>query len=337
MKKVCVKDIAEACGCSIGTVSKALNNTDRVSKAVADRIRRTAAEMGYRSSFSAHSLASRRRRTGVVLFDAPSDVRKLFESGIDEAMSLYGEFGIEYEYIRFKNINELDFDELSERFSALVITPSFINEETAAALVRAAEKIPVVYLQSVPDFDSKSTRIVTVDAECAGRMAAEFLSLCAPTNQVAVVAGFKNRWIHARNIEGFRDCAMQFGLDIIDVEDCQDDMEKAYAATQKILDSHPGIGGIFVTSYVSDAVGQCIADNHSDAKIVGVDIFKGSAEKLKSGTISALIFQNQKLQAMKAIEAAVSVFRGISVKSYISVKPELVLKSNLSLYEEDII
>ena len=44
---VTVQQIAEATGVSRGTVDRALNNRGRVDREVAEKIRRTAAEMGY--------------------------------------------------------------------------------------------------------------------------------------------------------------------------------------------------------------------------------------------------------------------------------------------------
>jgi DNA-binding LacI/PurR family transcriptional regulator len=67
-KPISIKDVAATAGVSHSTVSRALNNSPRVSQATSERIRRIAAEAGYSGSAIARSLATQRTKTiGVVV------------------------------------------------------------------------------------------------------------------------------------------------------------------------------------------------------------------------------------------------------------------------------
>ena len=55
IEMVSLKDIAAACGVSIATVSKALNNQSDISSARRDEIRKKAEEMGYHPNLMARA------------------------------------------------------------------------------------------------------------------------------------------------------------------------------------------------------------------------------------------------------------------------------------------
>ncbi|WBL19152.1 LacI family DNA-binding transcriptional regulator [Citricoccus sp. NR2] len=63
-----IKDVAQAAGVSVATVSRALSGNGKVSEATRSKVRRAAEDLGYVVSFNASSLASgRSRNIGVVV------------------------------------------------------------------------------------------------------------------------------------------------------------------------------------------------------------------------------------------------------------------------------
>ncbi|MDQ1911414.1 LacI family DNA-binding transcriptional regulator [Paenibacillus sp. GD4] len=67
---VTIKDIADLCGVSAGTVDRALNNRPGISSKTKSKILRVAEELNYKPDYMASSLARGRTMTiGVVLFD----------------------------------------------------------------------------------------------------------------------------------------------------------------------------------------------------------------------------------------------------------------------------
>ncbi|MCR5717672.1 MAG: LacI family transcriptional regulator [Oscillospiraceae bacterium] len=67
---VSIKDIAQACGVSTATVSKALNNREDVNPATRDRVRETAKQLGYLPNAMARALKTNRTyNIGVLMVD----------------------------------------------------------------------------------------------------------------------------------------------------------------------------------------------------------------------------------------------------------------------------
>ena len=67
-----LKDIADAAGVAVATVSAALNGTGTVSNAMRERVRKVAAEMNYEPNMAAKLLKQKRSRDlGLIVSDLP--------------------------------------------------------------------------------------------------------------------------------------------------------------------------------------------------------------------------------------------------------------------------
>ena len=340
MKKITVKDIAQASGYSVSTVSKALNGTDRVGPEAIEKIKRIAQEMGYRSSFAAQSLARDRRRVAILLPENPPEVRRLFEDGFEAAFDLYREFRIEPWYLLYDpQADDIAWERIEAKANAVISIPIDRIQNIETPLARIGKKIPLVMLQSryatLPDIPRRGD--VTVNARVAGAMAAEFLSLCG-SRKTAIITGYQKAWIHQENISGFLDTARAYGLQNIALAESFDDMETAYRQTAALLERIPDLDGIYATSYVAPGVCRRVKEMGRSIHIVGTDLVAGSADCLRDGILTAAIFQNQSTQARLAAEMVVDVFRqGESLDPHpieLSIKPELVLPSALDCYNQ---
>ena len=65
---VSMKDIAQRCGVSVATVSKALNDQSDIGEDTRERIRRAADEMGYVTNAAARALKANRTYNIGILF-----------------------------------------------------------------------------------------------------------------------------------------------------------------------------------------------------------------------------------------------------------------------------
>ena len=89
-KPASIKDVARLAGVSHSTVSRALRNNPRVNSETIERIRRIAAEFGYRTSAVGRSLATRRTNTiGVVVTTITDMFAAEVVSGIEEAAAAH--------------------------------------------------------------------------------------------------------------------------------------------------------------------------------------------------------------------------------------------------------
>jgi LacI family transcriptional regulator len=94
-----IRDVAEACGVSISTVSRVLNEKDDVSEETYEKVRRVIAELGYTSSLAATSMRSRQTNViGVLVVDLGDPFSLELFKGIGRAIH-----GTEYDLIVYSS------------------------------------------------------------------------------------------------------------------------------------------------------------------------------------------------------------------------------------------
>ena len=92
-KRVTLKDVAEAVGVHVSTVSRALDAKTRhlITPQVADQIRKASERLDYRQNAAAYSLKTKRTRTvGVVLPDITNPIFPPIIRGVEDAMISHG-------------------------------------------------------------------------------------------------------------------------------------------------------------------------------------------------------------------------------------------------------
>lgn len=323
VKKVTIRDLAAACGISVSSVSKALHDSSEISEATKQAVRDQALRIGYTANLPARMLGRKRTVIAVGIGFCPPEVRSLFRLGFLAAMERYEDFGVEIRFLSEGPGEELDGTD------ALIAFPIWLNENRFVA-ERFAEKHPTVILQSrCPEFSGAVTTVV-IDAAAVGRLAADLLALQG-CSFPGVIMGDRSAWIHSENLQGFFEQGKRYGFRKGPVAESHDSMEYAFRETERLLSAFPAIDGLFVSSYVAPAVCR-VFRNRRSIPVVGVDLFPESREYLLNGTLSAVLFQNQQMQAQTAVQAVLDAFCGSSVPDEIRIKPEVILPGNVSFY-----
>lgn len=94
-----IRDVAEACGVSVSTVSRVLNDKDDVSADTYEKVRRVIAETGYASSLAATSMRSQHTNViGVLVVDLSDPFSLELFKGIGKAI-----YGTEYDLIVYSS------------------------------------------------------------------------------------------------------------------------------------------------------------------------------------------------------------------------------------------
>lgn len=335
MKRVSIADVAKLAGVSVATVSNALNGKGRVGADTAKKIKDIAEEIGYTPSFAAQAMSRKRVKIGVFLHQFPIEVMTPIRIGIEKAIRYYSQFEIDFHIFHY------DSDTLEERFTAnakhmdgCVVIPDADSQQNPEVFRRYAAKAPLLLLQSGmhPDYRIPT---VMIDAEMVGRIGAEYLSVIhggKPLN-TALIIGDPDAQIHQSNIAGYREEAEKRQIQIAEIGESGDQMDRAYDVMGQILRHNPKLDGVFVTSYVSPAICQSLRDlGRSDVSVVGVDLFEESRKCLENGQLDMVIFQNQQLQGYTAIEMMAEYFHTKAALSDRRIKPEIVIRANASLY-----
>ena len=335
MARATISEVAAEAGVAISTASKALNGTGAISPETVKRIEEAARRLGYRPNRAAQLLAGKNKSIGIIVPKNPVEVMKPIIDGLTETLDEYGEYGFRYQMRTFDYmVNGVEgfldgLEDIRDRINGLIFIP-VIDLDICRKFISPL-KIPKVALQSV--LDPEICPSVTVDERMVGRMAAEFLSLYGNVRNVAMIAGSRQADIHRKNFEGFDNEVRSRGMNLVDAVDSFDSIEKARSLTLGLCERYPELDGIFVSSYVSPGVCAALEERGLAGKVrvIGVDVYDRTAECLRKGSMSAIIYQNQREQARRAVIELLDGMREGTSRS-VHIKPELVLQSNLSFY-----
>jgi DNA-binding LacI/PurR family transcriptional regulator len=178
-------DVARLAGVSQSAVSRAFTEGGKISPATREKVRQAAAELGYRPSFIARSLITRRSNlVGVVV---PGLVNPFFSAVLDALSRELNAIG--YRVLLFSMGQDDDTDPLLEeilrhRVEALVLVSSSLSSHFAQECQEAG--LPVLLLNRRNDSDSVSS--VTSDNIAASEAIADFL-IAGGHTRMAFIAG----------------------------------------------------------------------------------------------------------------------------------------------------
>ncbi|WP_085035113.1 LacI family DNA-binding transcriptional regulator [Ensifer aridi] len=161
---VTLQQIAFHAGCSLATVSRALKGEGPVSDEMVRRVRRAAAELGYRPPFSAGANARNRPIVGVLVPSVTNPVFAASLGGIQHRMQA-AEHGVLIAQSNYDPASEARAVAalLEQRPTGLILT--LCNAETSEALSAALPPTILLNNRPVPRFPAA----VTVDNHRAGR------------------------------------------------------------------------------------------------------------------------------------------------------------------------
>lgn len=336
MPKTTISQVAAAAGVSIATASKALNGTDSISAETVQRVTLAAEKLGYRPNRAAQLLAGKNKHIGILLPSSPEPIYSMFENGLRSALAHYEIYGFHFSLLHYSAApDHTDFPTMLETLRGKIQGLIFIGYYQIDNYIDALRTlhIPMVSLQ-LP-LTTRFCPCVTVDASCVGRMAAQYLSLFCTRS--AIITGDAGLYLHRQNIMGFREEAARRGMAVSHVWESFDDFALASSLTEKLIQTDLP-DGIFVSSYVAPAVCSVLRqkDLVGRVKVIGVDIWERSAACLCDGSLSAVIDQNQPLQAKRAVDLIVSMMQDggnlAELPDDIRIKPELVMESWLDQY-----
>ena len=309
---VTLAEIAALAGVSRGTVDRALNDRGRVDPKVAARVRRIAAERGYRPNRAGRMLARAKNpiRIGVIVQSVETMFMHTVFEEIERASAHFTTTGAEVLVRPLEGIDaqqQLDvIDELLEAgVQGIALSPAE-DERIRARIQELSGRMPVVTFNSdLPD--SGRLCYVGVDNFACGRMSAGLMDLLlAGHGEVLLVAGQENNWSHQQRVDGFQtEAAANFlGLSLLPPQTCGDDQQLAHDIVCRAVQEHPSLRGVYVS--VNGQLGACDALRELGLKgkvhLICHDLIPANAENVRRGLIDFLIDQDAALQGARPIE-----------------------------------
>lgn len=345
--RVTIKDIAKTAGVSTTTVFKALNDKEKISDDVRKRILDIAKSSGYIPNRNAQALARNKLRIGTIISEYPIEFTKYIMNGCKDAYHYYYDFNIDIDILTYSKTNESQ-DILKHlkylvdrKVNGIVIELGQLTEPQKVLLEEATDNGIAVFTLITDTDLIKRHGSVTINATVVGQMAAQYLKMnVKDSSPVVIFTGNKTMQLHQSYISAFSDSAKKLDLRLQGIYETNEIYDIAYALTEQVIKEIPNLGGIYVSSFNSVGVCDCLKKHKLDGKIfvVGQDLYKSLTNCLKDGSLSATIFQNPYLQARRAIDLMVSYLNNSKLKTYDEkIVPQLIMKSNLECYIDDII
>ncbi len=315
MSRVSIRELAEACGVSISTVSKALRHTGRISEATVRLVEEKAAALGYTASGAARALASGNRRIGVLL-PLASPYLAEYREGIARAAALLSAYGILAEEVTPAEAAACD-----ALLSHPLYAPRLALPEGFPLAVfggRAPTLHPL--FEALPEY------------RVGGRIAAQFLAFSTGGGQTAAFAMRRGAYSEEEALRGFREISAKLGVPPCEVLECGDSARTAASEIRHFLAANPRLRGVFVTAPLVGTVAPLLAEAKKKIYLLGADFTAAAKDALRAGSATALLYPAPVRQVEAALLSLARFLVAGGATPPISVRMELVLKSNLDSY-----
>ncbi len=214
---ITIRDIANACGCSVTTVSFVLNNKcDNIGEETILKVRKAVKELGYAPSFSAASLKTKKSQVvGMLIPDIENDyyiklIKRL------EALLYEKNYGLLILSTNDSFEKELSAIDMFKRrgIDYLILVPGIesLKEENSKTYQKCLENLPFNHLildRKITNFDSLE---VLNDDILGGKIATEML-INNGYNKIACITGPHDVSSSIMRLEGYKQCLAKHNLD----------------------------------------------------------------------------------------------------------------------------
>ncbi|MCS4269833.1 MULTISPECIES: LacI family DNA-binding transcriptional regulator [Raoultella] len=266
-------DVAKLAGVSQSAVSRAFTEGGKVSATTREKIKDAAAQLGYRPSFVARSLITRRSNLiGVVV---PGLMNPFYAGLVDELAQAFKEMG--YSVLLFSMNSDGDTDPILEdilrhRVEALILVSTMLSSHFAEECQHNGLPVLLLNRKNV----SKNVSSVTSDNLRGGEQIADFL-VAGGHRQLAFIAGFDSSSTSRDREQGFTERLRRHGFPAPLRAQGLYCVETAMAATRALLNGKQRPDGIFCANDImaigalNVAVGEFGLVAGRDISIIGFD------------------------------------------------------------------
>ena len=304
-----IKDIATRAGVSPGTVDRVLHNRGRVSRETTERILKIIAELEYQPNLGARALGSNRiYRLAALLPDPTVDPYwQAPRKGVDQAEKDLKQYGITVEKYIFDPYKVHSFVEQASQVreakpDGILLAPIYYREALPFFRDWNAQAVPfVLFNTQLSDYNPLC--YIGQDSYQSGLLAAKLAHYGQQAGSIALAhidEDISNSAHLIRKEEGFNDYFRKKNLKLFNIIRCElnrSDTTSFHHQLDELLDSHPDLKTIYVTSSKAYAIASWLEQKgRMDVNLIGYDLIPENIAHLKKGNIKFLINQNSKGQ-----------------------------------------
>jgi LacI family transcriptional regulator len=299
-------------------------------------------KLGYRPNLAARALKLNRRfRIAVQL---PKELSSFFgplrEGVRSGAMGSFGA-GLEMDFDSYARLGSGDMEmleaALAEKYDGIVCTPS--DASKASPLIDELHRSGTAVV-CVGSDAPRSERLasIAIDGYVSGSLAAELLTIALPSHcAVASLTGSLRTIDHAEKLRGFAATLALLApqLAMLPVLEFHERPEEAYAQTKELLERHPEIRGLYVSTANSLPVLLAVQEKKraGEIRIVTTDLFSELVSMIETGEVMATLYQRPFTQGKLAIQSLLSfLIEGTRPNPVTRLAPNIVLRGNLSTF-----
>lgn len=356
VKKVTLKDIAQASGYSLVSVHRAMNNKEGVSKEVRQEILNVANELGYTTNYVASALKRRQVNLAVILPEPEEGGKYYFRyiwkgckaaeetvagynlNVMDFTFSVHGDSGSEEQLEILRRL----YDEWGDRLDGILTTPNTNSPQMQCLLSQFSGRgVSVVLIDN--DFkDCGRLCCIAPNDVYTGRLAAELMDMALQGRKgtILVAEGDERSMSHKLNAAGFETYFQEHDADI-NIKRIQDqyNFEANRRKMLRCIQEDDSIIGAYSTRARS-TIPMCEAVIEAELKdkifAVGSDLFPESVEMLSQGVLRAIVYKNPYEKGYRAFNVLFEyLIKGIVPRSEeISVPISIILQNNIKFFKE---
>lgn len=356
VKKITLKDIAQASGYSLVSVHRAMNNKEGVSKEVRQQILNVADQLGYTTNYVASALKRRQVNIAIVLpepggggkyyfqyfwkgcRDAEDEVAGYNLNVMKYTFPIHGSSGSEEQVDILKQL----YEEWGNRLDGLLTSPNINNSQIQCLLSQFSGRgVSVVLIDN--DFkDCGRLCCIAPNDIYTGRLAAELMNLVLQGKRgtILVAAGDERSLSHKMNADGFEDYFREqnTNIQVKRVQDLNQPEANREQMLQCFLEDSDIIGAY--STRARNTIPLCEALLRSGRRdeifAVGSDLFQESADMLSSGVLKAIVYKNPYQKGYLGFKTLFEyLIKGISPKDEaISVPISIILQNNIKFFKE---
>ncbi len=316
-----IKEIAQLCGVSRGTVDRVLNGRGRVKPETEQLILRKIEELGYTKNVAGRALTIKRiaPKIGVVMASEGNPFFGDVLQGVSRAEQELAEYGVTVTRRGMRGYSVITqlalIDELEENGMSVLVLQA-INDERIRQRIRQLRERGIPTITVNTDIErSERVSYVGSDYLLGGKTAAGLMGLATSgCGSVGVVTGVDTLLGHVQRLYGFeRHLAERYpDVQIVDRVCGMDDAEVSYEVTDYMLRRHPEIDAIMIIAAGAEGVCRAVHDRGEEKRIriVAFDAVPAVIERMKMGLIRAVVCQQPQMQGYRAVRAAFECLLG---------------------------
>lgn len=335
---VTIKQIADLCGVSRGTVDRVINERGNVKPETKELVLSMAKELGYKPNPAGKALSARKKNpvVGVVLSSKGNPFFDDVIDGIKVAGEKYEIYGLK---VIWRNMRGYDvqsqykiLEELKDKVNALIINP--VNDPLIIEAINEFVDHGIFVITINNDVDnSKRQCYVGSDYINGGETAGALLQMIMPQSaNIGIIMGSSKILGHKQRLSGFeKNIKQNPQFKIIDIQENDDDDFSSYDKTKTMLEKYPQINAIFIVA--AGVYGVCRAvlalEKQKDITMIAFDTVPTTVEMMKKNIIKAVIYQHPYRQGQKAMQLTFEYL----VNGIRPDKSEYIMKNEIKILE----